>query len=247
MGGWAAIHHRVPADPETHAVIHGLRLLDPLKIERHYALVPPGCSVAARAEVDRLLRCPGERPRYMVIHPYPRNRYKCWTVDGWKAVIQHACKMGLRPVVTGGSATGEQRHLREILEGDSGTRVVDLSAKLNLPQVSDLLAHASLFLGPDTGVTHLAAAHGMPCVALYGPTDPVYWGPWPCGYRGDTPPFRRKGSQSCRNITLLQSDVECVACGREGCDDDPDKPSECMQHLEVGTVLAAMERMVGAV
>ena len=48
----------------------------------------------------------------------------------------------------------------------------------NLP---DLLSQARVYVGPDTSVTHLAAAAGCPTVALYGPTDPRLWGPWPVG------------------------------------------------------------------
>jgi heptosyltransferase-3 len=40
-----------------------------------------------------------------------------------------------------------------------------------------LLSRASLYLGNDSGVTHLAAAWGAPTLALFGPTDPAVWGP----------------------------------------------------------------------
>jgi heptosyltransferase-3 len=236
-----AIQHRVSADSSTHAVIHGLRLLDPLRIERQYALAPPACAVAGRQALDRLLNFSRDRDRYAVVHPYPRNRYKCWTAEGWRTVLRHVGGQGLFVVVTGGSATDEQRHLREILAGGAFPRVVDLSGRLDLSQVSDLLSRASLFVGPDTGVTHLAAAQGIPCIALYGPTDPVYWGPWPHGYAEDASPFRRRGSQRCRNVALLQHEGDCVACGREGCTDDPTASSECMRRLEAGQVLRAMD------
>jgi ADP-heptose:LPS heptosyltransferase len=39
------------------------------------------------------------------------------------------------------------------------------------------LAEAGLFLGNDSGVSHLAAAVGTPTVALFGPTDPTVWSP----------------------------------------------------------------------
>jgi ADP-heptose:LPS heptosyltransferase len=40
-----------------------------------------------------------------------------------------------------------------------------------------VLAHASLVVGNDSGVTHLAAVAGAPVVALFGPTDPALWRP----------------------------------------------------------------------
>jgi ADP-heptose:LPS heptosyltransferase len=43
--------------------------------------------------------------------------------------------------------------------------------------LAGVLAHARLFVGHDSGVTHLAAALHVPTVALFGPTDPVQWAP----------------------------------------------------------------------
>ena len=45
-----------------------------------------------------------------------------------------------------------------------------------LPTVA-LIAQATVFIGHDSGLTHLAAALGRPTVAIFGPTDPEIWGP----------------------------------------------------------------------
>ncbi len=39
------------------------------------------------------------------------------------------------------------------------------------------MREADLYLGNDSGITHLAAASGTPTIALFGPTDPQVWGP----------------------------------------------------------------------
>jgi len=238
-----AIQHRLPPYADTHAVLHALRLLDPLKIERHYTVVPPSRDPTVQATTDRLLPFSREHDRYMVVHPYPRNRYKCWPTDGWVTAIRHAAAGGLRVVMTGGDGTDEQDCICDILDSGAGEDTVDLSGKLTVRQVSDVLTDAALYLGPDTGITHLAAAHGIPCVALYGPTNPVYWGPWPHGYREDRPPFRAKGCQRQGNVTVLQCEDDCVACGQEGCANDPTKPSRCMEQLPAHLVLETMDEV----
>jgi ADP-heptose:LPS heptosyltransferase len=48
---------------------------------------------------------------------------------------------------------------------------------LSLPALAALLSMANLYIGNDSGVTHLAAATGAPVVAVFGPTNPVVWGP----------------------------------------------------------------------
>ncbi len=48
---------------------------------------------------------------------------------------------------------------------------------LNLHALATVLSRASLYVGNDSGVTHLAAALGVPTIALFGPTDPRSWAP----------------------------------------------------------------------
>jgi len=48
---------------------------------------------------------------------------------------------------------------------------------LDLPLLAAVLSQCSLFIGNDSGITHLAAALGVPTIALFGPTDPYVWGP----------------------------------------------------------------------
>jgi len=48
---------------------------------------------------------------------------------------------------------------------------------LSLPEVAEELRRCRLFLGNDSGITHIAAYWGTPTVALFGPTDPEIWGP----------------------------------------------------------------------
>jgi ADP-heptose:LPS heptosyltransferase len=55
-----------------------------------------------------------------------------------------------------------------------------LAGALHIPDLFDLacfLAGARAYIGNDSGITHLAAAVGVPTIALFGPTDPAVWGP----------------------------------------------------------------------
>ncbi len=48
---------------------------------------------------------------------------------------------------------------------------------LSLREVAGVLASSRLYVGNDSGITHLAAYLGVPTIALFGPTDPAVWGP----------------------------------------------------------------------
>lgn len=69
-----------------------------------------------------------------------------------------------------------------------------VARSLRLAQLGALLARSDLYLGNDSGVTHLAAAVGTRTVALFGPSDARQWGP-----RG-------------KRVTILNRNVECSPC-----------------------------------
>src|SRR5207253_2163549 len=76
------------------------------------------------------------------------------------------------------------------------------------PELAGLIAGARAYVGPDTSVTHVAAATGTPTVALYGPTDPRLWGPWPSS--GLAQPWEAAGTVQHRgNVWLVQNAPSC--------------------------------------
>ncbi len=99
-------------------------------------------------------------------------------IIGWRELAGALAARGLTVIATGGPAEGERRYLDAVWNGATVER---LDGRLDWPQLGGLLAEARVYVGPDTSVTHLAAAAGCPTVALYGPTDPRLWGPWPVG------------------------------------------------------------------
>jgi len=54
---------------------------------------------------------------------------------------------------------------------------LELARNLALTRLAELLQSASAFIGHDSGITHLAAALGIPTLALWGPTNPSVWRP----------------------------------------------------------------------
>ncbi|HET6827787.1 MAG TPA: glycosyltransferase family 9 protein, partial [Ramlibacter sp.] len=107
-----------------------------------------------------------------------------------------------------------------------------------------LLHGGALYIGPDTSVSHLAAACGVPVLAVFGPTNPQRWAPWPAG---SAPVFvRRAPVQTVGQVTLMQSTLGCVPCGRAGCEDHRQSPTECLPGIEPGRVAAQALEMLSA-
>jgi heptosyltransferase-3 len=91
----------------------------------------------------------------------------------------------------------------------------------------------------------MAAAVGVPSVVLFGPSNPVKWGPWPKDFISTTDsPWRKHGSQRQGNVFLLQGQGDCVPCLGEGCDRHIHSLSECLQQLSVNRVIQAIETML---
>jgi heptosyltransferase-3 len=112
----------------------------------------------------------------IALHPGSGSVTKNWPIENWIAV-GNALFSRERPktkiVVVGGEA--DEVQLRK-LESVWKDREVFFAKNLPLPTLAALLEH-SLFIGHDSGISHLAAAAGARCVLLFGPTDPGIWAP----------------------------------------------------------------------
>ena len=223
-------------DRNTHTVLMHLALAATLDI------APCNDVVAAwrdsdRSELVRQLPFALNVP-YAVLHTCPKFSYKMWRGAAWIEVAQWLQARGLHVVLSGGGDADEVDYVGAIARRIPG--VIDLAGKLTLSHVACLLHHARACAGPDTAVTHMAAALGIPVVALYGPTDPVKWGPWPAGYVHAVNPWRRLGTQHVNNVTLIQGNAACVPCCNEGCDRHVASFSDCLQQLPVSNVIEAL-------
>ena len=116
----------------------------------------------AGAAVPRIA-CPRSRGDYAVIHPFSGSPRKNWPLHRFRELARQL-KMPVR------WCAGPEEELPEE-ELDDAVRFDDLY------DLAKWLANARVYIGNDSGITHLAAAVGAPVVAVFGPTDPAVWGP----------------------------------------------------------------------
>ena len=107
------------------------------------------------------IECSVEREDYAVIHPFSGSARKNWPLERFRSI---AAQLGrVMPVHW---CVGQED---PPLPG--AVRIDDLY------ELACWLAKARLYIGNDSGITHLAAAVGTPVLALFGPTDPEVWAP----------------------------------------------------------------------
>lgn len=220
---------------QSHALLGNLRFCELLGIAPCYRVTPPRC--------DAPFALPSGK--FAVLHVMPQWRYKQWHVNGWINVGQHVHALGYRLVLTGSPLPEERAAIEDLMmylpEGS-----LNLAGQLRLGQLTALIERAGVFIGPDTGITHLAAATGTLTVAIFGPTDPQKWGPWPKGYERSISPFVPKGSQRVGNVVLIQG-VDprgCMPCQRDGCEHTRLSHSDCLDELDDQTVIDALDRVL---
>ncbi len=222
-----ALSRSYVSDHGRHRVPEILRLAELLGIPAQTEIVCPAGGVRP---------APAPAQPYAVVHAAPMYIYKRWTLDGWRKLAAALRERGLGTVVTG--AATDRAYLDEVWRGSD---VVQLDGKLTWPDLSALIGKARAYIGPDTAVTHLAAASGVPTVALYGPTDPRLWAPWPLG--GLDRPWSAAGTiQSRGNVWLVQNPLPCLPCQLEGCERRLDSHSQCLDELSVSQVVSAVDQ-----
>jgi heptosyltransferase-3 len=224
---------------DTHTVLMNLKLADLLEIRRCHEVVV-SWQKADEVRVGSLLAFDLSSESYAILHVYPKFSYKRWQQEGWGKLGRWLKDKGIRVVLTGSNTADELTYVAQIAKV-LPPKTVNLTGKLSLTEVAFLTSQACLYVGLDTALTHMAAALGIPTVALYGPTNPVKWGPWPKGH-SEGNPYARKGSQSMGNVFLLQGIGDCVPCHEEGCARHINSLSDCLQRLPAELVIEAARK-----
>ena len=237
----ALLQSWVPFDNwNTHTVLMNLALAKLLDIEPCREVVA-SWSPEDAGRVDALLGA--ATGPIAVLHPHPKFNYKMWHRGGWIEVARWLAARGHCVVLSGGPDPVETRHVTDLAR-DMPVGTLNLAGKLSLGQAACLLSRAAVLLGPDTAVTHMAAALGVPTVAFYGPTDPVKWGPWPRDHVSATNPWQRLGSQAVGKVRLIQGNAPCTPCHKEGCERNVESFSDCLQQLPAASVITALQSVM---
>jgi heptosyltransferase-3 len=217
----------------VHVTVEKLALLDPWMQQDAIVpkVLPPSPGPLPDAIRDQL------QAGYVVVHSPSMWTYKQWPMPYFQDLVRGLLDAGRQVVLTGSGAQRDQECIAQLRPIAPAPRLLDASAQLDFRQLATLLEGAALYIGPDTSVSHLAAATGVKTLAIYGPTNPQRWAPWPAKAPAREIFERSRLQQSTGNVTLLQSDLPCVPCGRAGCEDHLQSRSDCLQAISPARVL----------
>ena len=179
----AGVRHYVHGSPKLDDSAHAAQqLAQPL--ERLALYLEEKAPVLFPSEADRefataflnhAFRGATDTP-FIALHPGSGGERKNWPAEQWAAVGAGLFRLvpDARVLLVGGEADhAPLAHLREAWRD----RAIETALDLPLPHLAAVLQRARLFLGHDSGISHIAAAAGAPSVLLFGPTDPEVWAP----------------------------------------------------------------------
>lgn len=176
-GSWLAYtHHMVLPTLDLHPVERYLGVAPMLGLDA----VAPNFSFPippqAATRIDALLDYYdiGKTKPLAVVAPGTNWDTKAWRKDGFAEVARHLLQKGLAVVLIGSEA---ERALCEEV-GKLAPGAVDLAGETTLPELAALLRRAALCVSNNSGPMHLAVALDRPVIGLFGPTDPVWAGPY---------------------------------------------------------------------
>lgn len=152
----------------------------------------------AKAGIAEQLAARGVAPGkpYAVLHPGAKYFTKRWAIDQFIAIARWLReKNGIEPVFNLG--LGEAEIATEVCRQCESDFV--LLDSLDLRQLIALIAGCRIFIGNDSGPTHIATALGRPVVAIFGSSSSVHWRPWQTEHR------------------VVQNDFPCNPCRGDRC------------------------------
>jgi lipopolysaccharide heptosyltransferase II len=213
---------RVPRsgrDGRVHSVVNHLNLVRALGIaveEPAPSLVLPPAQPEEAETVHRFrVENQLEGAKLVVLHVGAGNEFRDWGEANLNSLVKMLSQVpAVRVALVGATA---DRPRAQAIERDNPLSALSLAGETNLIELRELIAGAALFVGPDSGPMHIAAATSTPIVALFGPTVPANFSPWRA------------------RATLIEKPLNCRPCKQRCCVTDDFR---CLMTITPEEVLA---------
>lgn len=202
-------------EEKMHQVERNLHLAAALGADKEVVNYGLKMTPVIKSRVNRLFEAEkiDANKKIIIINPFTTWESKDWYLDRYFKTANELIKAGYYIIFTGSRADKEAISEFEAAAADSFS---NLAGNTDLEELTEIYNRAELYIGGDTGPTHLAAAVKLPVVALMGPTDPDTHGPYGQGH------------------TVIQDNsLECIRCWDRHCS----RKMQCMKSISVDQVL----------
>lgn len=154
---------------------------------------------------------------------------KIWPKEYFVQVVAHLLQEGYRVLLFGSGEEAKNNHaitqeVAQMLPPKNLGLLEDWSNKTSIEDLVSKIGAVDVFLGHDSGPTHIAAAMQTPIVALFGATHPTFGLPW----------------KHDKNI-VINKHLPCAPCQKKTC---PLKHHECMRQITPQEVITALTKLL---
>jgi len=160
-----------------------------------------------------------EGSKMVILHPGSGSKRKVWPLERFQRLAEILQdRLGSKILIVLGPA--EDREVERVFEGMDPQTFIQVKG-LSLLKLASAMEGCRLFVGNDSGISHMASALGIPTIAIFGPTDPRVWAP--------------RGEKVC----IVRKETACSPCPRVRffqCRD-----SECLKGIETEEVSKGLE------
>ena len=204
--------------PEEHRFKKHLYALERLGLNVDRVRFPFFIPEESREKITAVIEGKGNR-KIVVINPAAASHLKCWGEDKFISLAKKLKEISdfFIVIIGGEKDKGKSSKISCAIDGS-----LDLSGKLNLKDLAALLERTNIFITNDSGPLHLASAFRIPTLAIFGPSDPVKYGP--------LSPINR----------VARRQLACSPCELAQCP----KEHQCMELLSVDEVFLAFKEIL---
>jgi ADP-heptose:LPS heptosyltransferase len=162
-----------------------------------------------------------DRSKVIILHPGSGSKKKVWPLERFLS-LAHTLQDHFRSKILIALGPAEGPEVQKTFE-EMGPNSFILAKGFTLLQLASVMERCWFYIGNDSGISHLAAALGLPVIVIFGPTDHKAWSP-----RGEKTLVVRRG-------------VHCSPCPQEHFSQC--QALECLKGIEVGEVLKGLEKI----
>jgi len=220
-------------DKSKHILINNLESLNFLKINFENIHHPIEASREVTLNIKKKLMAK-KINNFVIFHPSAQYEYKIYPQHLRNILLSSLSKLGISILITGGNNSFDLDIKRQI---PSLINVIDFSGETSIEEFIALSKLSLGYIGMDTLNMHIAASQNKKIFAIFGPTNLRMWSPWSnelhLSATQNTP------NQTYGNVTIFQANMQCVACGKAGCDNNG--ISECLNNISPITIFEKIE------
>ena len=198
-------------DSSRHILVNNSEPLNCLKIKHKNIQNPPVISGEIISNVNKKLKDKKIKD-FIIFHPSAQYNYKIYPNYLRNELLEMLNTLGIPILITGSNNKIDIQISKEI---PALSNIYNFIGETTLEEYFALSQLSTAYIGMDTLNMHIAASQNKHIFAIFGPTKLSMWSPWSNSLQKATQENKR--IQTYDNITIFQSSLPCVVCGKVGC------------------------------